>query len=269
MTTTRVSPWPFLKVMMVLAGAAGAVFIGYQIYIARLCQPEPQRLTCAELAANGPGDNAYVILTDAFAPSTWFVYQAKTYDEDGPYEYVYTPIVDTGGPWYQEALARYAKDGEDFEMPPPKDLHILAKFKNIRDGEHLAEKLDRNEIKGMIINTFSPITTEDERLISRTYRGTDADECWVLEMDRRPWPMILLAPALVVAVGLFLVGTTTTIRDAIKRRHAKTPPPTPEGTPPARPAPPRRAGRRHQQPLRRDRVTHDRLDQQPVRRHRR
>lgn len=227
-----------VKIAMIVVGiVCGVAIVYFQGWATFFCSPQPQPLTCAELAANGPGDNAYVLLTDAYAPATSYVYKSRTRDEDGPYEYVYTAIIEFGGGWHQKAYEKYLQDGDNYRMPAPRKVRILARFKNVRSGEHLAKKLDRDEIKGVIVNAFSPMSAEDKRLVDETYPLTDPDDCWVIEADLRPWPMALLIPTIVAAVGFTAIGLGMAIRDDTRRRRAKTPPPTPEGMPAAPPAP--------------------------------
>ncbi|MHC4984833.1 MAG: hypothetical protein ACYTFO_01625 [Planctomycetota bacterium] len=217
------------KIAMAAAGLILGIITAEEAWIASLCRQEPQRLTCAELAANGPGDNAYVIVTDVYAPVTWYVYKADLGDEDGPYEYVYTPLVDPGSPWFQKVLQDDIEHGENRPVSIPTDVGVFAKFKDIRNGRQLAGKLDRYEFEGLIINEFESVEEAEKRLITEAFPGADPDDCWVLEVDRRPWSANFVGGALAVSGGLFLVGVGWIVRDAVKQRRSR---------PPAVPAPP-------------------------------
>jgi hypothetical protein len=182
--------WGYLRtrasVLLFVLGAL-ALGRGYQeMQLSRNASAEPQRLTCAQLAQQGPGSNAHVILTDfrvginvcwykASKDQTewsaiWVPLAAKGGTEKMPVKLVSEPGQTSGGMWAN-----------------PSGIQVLLKSAR-RNQIELSQLYSRREIEGTVINCIDSVGRLEMDVLHKTYPGTDFTQCWILEEGRKPYP---------------------------------------------------------------------------------
>ncbi len=149
-----------------------AIAIGVGVFIAgwmewqlkTVAKTQPQRLTAAELAARGPGNNAHVILTN-YDLCDNFVYES-TRRNGGTWKKVWVPVVPAGqgcGPQIQIIIA-------DTKISGPEQIGMVA-----------------GQVQGLVINKISSLGREERRLLSETYPGADFSKVWIVQNGRSTW----------------------------------------------------------------------------------
>lgn len=176
----------------------------------------PQRLTLAQLAASGPGDNAHVVLTD-FALCDGYVCIVKVgrFDKfitgSDPtrkrWEGVFVPLV----PLTPELRQRRARGEAVGRQPAPAHVRVLLLSYAVHGAADL-DKLDTQpEVRGMVINSVKSLDSKTEPLLRELYPGTDFGNCLIFQQGRRPTAtttsllIVILSTCAVVAAGFLLL----------------------------------------------------------------
>ena len=182
-------------VTMAVVGVGSAMSAGH---LNRGAKDTPQSITCDQLAAFGPGDNAHVELTDFRLCIDAYVYRRKLTGWKG----VWVPAVakTAADAWEQETEAGGA----------PKVPRVIVKLPKAKNGRDVARAAEQATIRGVIVNRVESLGGEEKRLLSEKYPGIDFDRCWILQSGRRPagsgGVLILLGFAAVAGlVGLWPV----------------------------------------------------------------
>lgn len=207
--------YPFVWFVLV----CGAMLVFYGLREMRLAvgaSEAPQRLTLAQLAANGPGDNAHVVLTD-FALCDGYVCIVKVgrFDKlitgSDPtrkrWEGVYVPLA----PLTTELRQRRARGEAVARQAAPANVRVLL----LSYGVHGAADLDRldaeSQIRGMVINSVQSLDRKTESLLRELYPGTDFGNCLIFQQGRRPTAtttslvIVLLSTCAAVGAGFLLL----------------------------------------------------------------
>jgi hypothetical protein len=235
-----------------LIGGAVLGYFGYrELRLALAARGEPTRITCAELAAKGPGDNAHIVLTDFVGCSTWYVYEAEATRKAGPYKTVLMPAVPLGGEWHQALLKLLEEhDGEipdGVEPPRPKSIRVMMKFKDVANEDALTALIDRDTLQGMIVNKIESLDSDDKRLLRQGYGNIDFDRLLIFEHERTPTSTSAAVACLVGAGVLVGVPVLLGLRKLRESRVPVAQPAQPQ--PPApQPAPQAQDRNPYQQP---------------------
>jgi len=200
-----------LKIGLIVAGVI-LVFVG--IKEARLsngAKAAPQVRTYHELITRGPGDSAYIRLSEFVACGDDFIYEALEGEDNGPYDTVYLPAVKLGGEWTQKLLALMDEngnipDGVPIPKPDTRKIRVLLKLTNIRLKDHIAQAVDKETLDGMIVNGVAPLGPEEKRLLRKGYPGLNIDACYIIEVGRTPGIEGRAVALIIIGATLGLVG---------------------------------------------------------------
>ncbi len=176
------------KLALIIVGGV-LVFFGIQeMRLSSGCKAEPKKLTCAELSANGPGDNSHIQLTDFVLPESVFVYNESS--KGGGWTCIWIPAVPLDGDYVKE----YQKAMEAGGQPPaPTGLKVIVKSKGVRTEKDLEALAKKDMIQGVVINKVEAVSGEEKKILVQNYPGSNIDTCWILEVGRTPSGMGKLA----------------------------------------------------------------------------
>jgi hypothetical protein len=216
-----------IKIVMIVCGVLLGIWSVKELLLSAGASEKPQELTCAELIADGPGDNAHIVLKDFVACPTWYIYKGAS--ENGPYEWVYLPALELGGDWHRKAVDVLEKEGENAELPAPDDIRLLLKLNDVHTPTQLERVVEADTLHGLIINSTESLGAEEQKLLRQGYPGIDFSKCYILEVGRRPKSSALTAAATLGSAVLVLGGlgwmVWPTIRNRRVKQAAMTPPP--------------------------------------------
>lgn len=169
-----------IKILVIVLGGF-LVFWGFrELSLSGKAKSRPQQITCAELIANGPGDNAYVQLSDFVGCAQWFVYEGQ--GENGPYKKVYLPAVELEGAWHKQVLALLAAGKTDADVPEPQNVRLLLKLNDMKNPDAVQQVIDQDVVTGMIVNSIEKLESQERRLLRQGYPNLDIDGCCILEI---------------------------------------------------------------------------------------
>lgn len=119
----------------------------------------PKEITCAELAAKGPGDNIHVTVKDLQFGQCYVARQ-----KNGVWQDLWIPIFPI--------------------VPPSQEVRIVVKSFKVKNEGDLEGLVRRQTLTGVITNdVFSPGSKELTRL-SQDYPQLNPDKVLILEVDR-------------------------------------------------------------------------------------
>ena len=190
---------------LMLYGYAEAVVFGH-------AKSEPHEITCARLAESGPGDNAYVAVTD------FRLGEAVTrHHDDGSVIATWVTLVPAGE---GEHVPRVIVTGS------PKEIRSAGK-----------------RLEGIVANEIWSLSRQQKEFLKGPYPDVDLNRVWVIEADRTPTGLGSLF--LILGIGLvFLLMGIYCVWSAWRHPHDR--PPRPR-----RRAPVARARLEQPRPLRR------------------
>jgi len=169
--------------IVLIYGAIGlGVYAWRETRLGWKAKAKPQRLSLARLAADGPGDNAHIVLADFLMCSWAFVYSSNR----GTWSEAWVPAVELEGEYHIQTRALIAEKGEDAKPPPPRDLKVIVKLPSARtvaDVERIAAK---DDLRGMVINAIEQIGSLERVMLEANYPGVDIARCWIFEQGRSP-----------------------------------------------------------------------------------
>lgn len=131
----------------------------------------PQTITCAQLEANGYGNNAYIHLT-GFRVSGHFVYQKRS---DDYWTVAWLPIVSVKNPLPTTAGA-----------VPSAAIKVIVKSNKIHNHAEAEAFALNTSLEGMVINQIESMTSKEIELLRHSYPTTNFDKCWIVEEGREP-----------------------------------------------------------------------------------
>lgn len=198
-----------IKIAMIVGGAVLA-FMGYKEFkLSGVAKAEPSAITCADLAANGPGENAHVTVSD-FLLSDSMVYEEKK----GRWTRVWVPALPIGGEYQKKILALIDENGKlPAQVPPPTNIKIILKFTDCRNEADLDRYADAETIQGIVVNEIDSLGSEERKILEESYPGVNFATCHLLEVGRRApsagatYGMLGGGAALAIAgIAMFVVG---------------------------------------------------------------
>jgi hypothetical protein len=159
--------------------------------IALFAQPQPRTMTCAELVAEGPGDNNHVQLTGYSALIDAAVVLVRNRDDSKGN--IYVPVV----PSYDPSV----------RTPSPSEARVILRFDRVTDAE--VRQLVSTSVTGVV--GIKGNAAEAGTLLWQ--RGFKVNECWVLRAGWKPWTtteaaLLFATGVLVFAVGALLLSQT-------------------------------------------------------------
>ena len=192
---------------LILAAIVGGGFLAYlgfnQVNLANKVESEPTACTLAELAS-GEVINAHVLVSD-FYPTGGWVYEEN---KSGDYAKIWAAVFGNDHPAMVELDAAVeADDMEEVERLlgtlesriSGRDLKVLIKSTECRTEGQVEDLLNRETLRGVVINDMEGLDGDTARLLREAYPGMDVDEVLILEADRDP-------PTMLGAIGMMLGG---------------------------------------------------------------
>lgn len=202
-----------LLVLLALGGVALGYFGVREFTRASGIAGEPRTMTVAELAANGPGDNRHVRLTDARAlPSAAPLISNSTNEwirawtgviprDDAPEESGRSGPLNTP-PGLAGAAAIDARPRD--QTSPSGEFRVVLDIKNLDGEEQFNELVEQTEFTGYVVEASRAVGELDLRYIEQSNRGVDIASSWFLVTnDRVPSSTLGIA---MIAGGVVLVG---------------------------------------------------------------
>ena len=192
-----------LKLILVIAGIA-CIFFGVQEIRLRSAADEiPQEITCADLEANGPGDNAHVVLSDFILCDFAYVYEEK----NSKWSKVWIPAVPLGGEYHQQLLSMLDDQGNlTGELPMPNNVSVIVKSSDVQSESDVELLSSRDTVQGVIVNVISSLGSDEKKILKDSYPSVNFDQCWILEVGRKPASMGKLAGFCLGGLALLAVG---------------------------------------------------------------
>ncbi len=185
-----------LAIALLISGAVLTYFGVQEVQLAAGARAAPQRISCAALAASGPGDNAHILLTDFRLLPQVAVLQGVNHTEK-----LLIPAV----PGTSEA------DGSA-PATAPSNVAVLVMTRGVHSKEQFAEFAARTTIDGMILNKIDSLGSKERAALAADLPGADLDKLWLLEQGRLPESMAHAAAMLGVGVTILLGGGALAIR---------------------------------------------------------
>lgn len=191
-------------------GGALLTFFGFNEHkLASAADAEPQTISAADLAANGPGDNAHVKMTGFWLLDTQSVVEYPEHDQN-KYNKIWAPVITAEDPYVQE----YMNSNPD--LPPPAyngKVGIILYSKDINNDNEFLRTMESGSVQGLIINEIDKIEGEELSLLKQGLPGLNPDTVLVLEHNRKPkstgTTMIMMVGGVILMLagpGLFFLG---------------------------------------------------------------
>ena len=193
-----------VKLLMIVCGLILLVFGVQEYRLASESSQTPQKITCAELAANGPGKNAYITLTNARLCGESFVYKTDPRGIVNEWKQVWIPAVPPNIRLV-DSLANLVKELRGETPPKPKDIHVLIKTSHVKDEKALRALAGQGEITGLVTNKIESLGSKEKEILEQNYPGIDFDRCYVIEHDRKPQDILKVA-AMIGGGGLMALA---------------------------------------------------------------
>jgi hypothetical protein len=180
----------FLSRIMVVVIIFGAVlgFLGFKEWrLGQVASPTPQKITCAQLERNGPGDNAHVEMSGFLLCPSGFVYKGKKGDSS-TWSVIWVPAVPLDGEYVRQMKQAVASRGDQAleNFPPPKNVKLIVKSSHVRNQQEFEQFGDRGSLGGLIVNKVESLGSEERNLLASSYPGIDFSTCYILEEGRKP-----------------------------------------------------------------------------------
>jgi len=211
--------------LILLLGSAAPAYFAYDHLRAAsiVANVEPQQISYKQLIKNGPGDNAYVIVTDMelYARTFAYTYSANT----GEWKTIWVPAGSSTRltrdlPTQQlnqmldnnlERIKAYrAGDKHALDPEPPG---LVVKIVHVRNEKQLSLLSSETAFRGLLVNQIESLDPNDQADFRRQYPGTDFSKVLILEHNRKPvgpqQGYLLVALAILLFVGgaaLMIVG---------------------------------------------------------------
>lgn len=197
-------------VLALVVGGGVLVFISVQDFrLSSASDVEPRQITCAELVANGPGDNAHIVMGEFLLCDFAFVYEehGKTWSK------VWVPAVPLGGAFHLKLLSLLDEQGNLTEdVPMPTDVKVIIKSSDVSNDRELSSMAGKDTLQGVVVNKIESLGSEEKKMLKESYPMVDFDDCWILEVGRRPATMAKLAGFFFGGVALMVTGGMLALR---------------------------------------------------------
>ncbi|MBL8813664.1 MAG: hypothetical protein JNM43_26090 [Planctomycetaceae bacterium] len=151
-------------------GVLGAVFtfMGFRDFLhASKAGAEPDKLTAAQLIARGAEGNPYVEISD-FMTGDNFVYE----EENGRWNKVWIPFGDFGE-----------------MMNPGTPVKGVMKSNRVKSQMELEGEFGKPVIRGMVMNAIESLGSEEKKILSGSYPGSNLDNLIIVDVSKDPVAM--------------------------------------------------------------------------------
>jgi hypothetical protein len=195
-----------IKLVMIIGGGM-LVWFGVQEWrLAQAAKETPQTISCADLSANGPGDNANIVLTDSLICVDSFVYEGKK--NSTTWSKVWVPVVPSNGEYVQQIKELIEKNGGNLNItpPPPQNIKVILTSNKIPSQAEIGALTQQSSITGLVTNKIESLGNKQRKILEESYPGTDFTKCWIVDHDRQPSGMGKVAGMAGGGLVLSLVG---------------------------------------------------------------
>ena len=176
----------------VIVGGCFLAFFGVQEFrLASGTKSTPQAITVAQLEADGPGDNAYVELTE-FALMPNMVYQENK--SGTKWAKVWVPATPLDGDYLRAMAALYA-EAEASGVPvspaaeaavPVPPVRVVVRSDDIEDESGLDALAAQDTIRGLVVNRTEGLGKDEAKMLADGYPGSDMTKAWIVDVGREP-----------------------------------------------------------------------------------
>lgn len=202
-------------VLALMIGGGILFFFGYrEMSLSNIADEKPQTITAAELIANGPGDNAHVIVTDLYVLDS-YAYEGPQ-DKPNKFDKVWVPAIAMDDPWVlkAESLALEAEernpDNPDYSalmnLSYPNNIKLVIYSKDLKSAGAVDEFIQGSEVKGLIINEIEDLKGDELKNLKKGYPSLDAKNVLIIEHNRTPAGSGLVMLIMAGGAVLFLAG---------------------------------------------------------------
>jgi hypothetical protein len=148
--------------------------------LASLSRETPTKLSCKQLGAAGPGDNAHVVLTD-FALAPRLVYDPG---KSGDWKQIWVPAVALDGDYVKKLGEVLAAHGNVDAVPLPKPITVIITSEDVPDQKAFDALDEKEELEGLVVNSISHLSDDTKRLLENSYG--DVSNAQILHLGRKP-----------------------------------------------------------------------------------
>ncbi len=192
-----------LRVSLILVVVGGALVARgcNENKLASASSQTPETMSLKKLIERGPDGNPNIVLTD-FQLCPNYVAQGSSLSkvEDGNWSRVWAPIVprENHGDASPIALA-------------PGNIRALIVSSHISNENQLVSQLGVPQLRGMVTNQISSLSSKEKQFLQKSYPGVDFDQCLIFEEGRKPVDSGTISAyqgggALVILLGLALLA---------------------------------------------------------------
>ncbi|MCE9548264.1 MAG: hypothetical protein K8T25_22555 [Planctomycetia bacterium] len=206
----------FVHRLKLILGGPAIAFIGVAVIywgiserrLAETASAEPEAIRLADLIARGPEGNPHILLTEIEMCDN-FVYQKREKSET--WSKVWIPIVPKGS-------AQNPRDPSD-----PVSAILLSE--RVSNASEIDTKLSKQpQLQGMVTNLIDRLHYSEQRLLERSYPGTDFTKCIIFEEGRTPAGPLKVYSLWAAGGVLILVGLGSVVYGVAPTRARKTQP---------------------------------------------
>lgn len=178
-----------LSLLFLLIGA-GFMAFGYSEYrLSRKVKDQPQSMTLAQLASNGPGDNANILLTN-FRWGGAYIYQEDKKSRTNEWTKVWIPIV-----------------ADDAATDATFNVIFMSTHAGSEADLHGLEKT--SPLPGVVINEVDSLGEKEKTLLRESYPQVNLDKCWIFEHRRETTGIAKSLVSFIGGLCFFLIGGGT------------------------------------------------------------
>jgi hypothetical protein len=198
-----------IKLLMVIGGVVMVYFGIQESRLANQASATPRMMTCAELAANGPGDNAHIGMSKFLLCEQAFVFEGSKRSE--AYKTVWVPAVPADGEYVRTIRSMMQTIGKLDTLPPPTDIRVLVKSKHVKNEAELTALAMRDRLDGLVTNQIESIGSKEKKILEESYPGIDFSRCYIVDHDRKPSSTAMLAGMIGGGIVLAIAGGCWTL----------------------------------------------------------
>lgn len=204
-----------LTIILLLGGLTTLAMAYREMQLSRKAQADPQVLSLEELADRGPGDNMHVLVTDVFLCSHLYLYEGT----ESRIDKAWIPATPRNGVYHRmienRPKSNWATDTLD-NLEPPRDIKVLVKIDR-PDTWFLDNCYQEDTIQGLVLNEIESLSQEEADLLESGYPGIDFQDCWIVELNRKPAGPIRLFVLFGAALAFMAIAAWALIRQILAR----------------------------------------------------
>jgi hypothetical protein len=195
-------------IIVIGLGIGALVWGGKEWMLASSASATAKDITCADLAANGPGDNVHVRVTDFFSMRN-YVWEKTEQQQD--WETVWLPIVPRSAIKGIDSLHTLPAGAKVLaeDLVDSGNIHVLIKTHNVKNEGQVEPAMHRDSVEGLVINKIESLTEKERDLLHQAYPAFSENNCYILEDGRQPQGglagLLILGGVVIIGFGLFLM----------------------------------------------------------------